>query len=182
MVLETTRLFLKSPFEVTGTAVRNYYWENREFLKEFSPIREAEFYTEGFQSRQLEEQRLLWQAGTGFRFYICRKAAPEEVIGSLALNNVVRGAFHSCFLGYQLDAEHARQGYMTEAINRMVEFAFQELNLHRIEANIIPRNIPSRALAEKCSFQIEGLSPKYLKINGVWEDHVHYVIRNLDME
>ena len=69
-----------------------------------------------------------------------------------------------------------------EAIQTLVSFAFETLKLHRIEANILPRNLPSRAVAEKCHFEIEGISPKYLKINGVWEDHIHYVIRNQTME
>lgn len=182
MVIETPRLLLKSPHAVTSQAVLDYYWRNQKFLQEYSPLREAGFYTKAHQTALLAEQKYAWQQDAGYRLYLCRKENPEEIIGTAALNQIVRGAFQSCFLGYQLDADYLRQGYMTEAIQKLVSFAFETLKLHRIEANILPRNLPSRRLAEKCHFEMEGISPKYLKINGVWEDHIHYVIRNQAME
>lgn len=182
MVIETNRLLLKSPHEVAAQSVLDYYRKNAEFLQEYSPIRNAGFYTEAHHAALLAEQERNWQRGTGYRFYLCRKECPDHVIGTAALNNIVRGAFQSCFLGYQLDTDHLRQGYMTEAVNRIVQFAFETLALHRIEANILPRNLPSRGVAEKCHFESEGISPKYLQINGLWEDHIHYVIRNKAME
>lgn len=182
MVIETERLLLKSSREVSAQAVLDYYWRNRDFLWEYSPLRDSDFYTEAHQTALLAEQECNWQQGIGYRFYLCPKECPEEVIGTAALNNIVRGAFQSCFLGYQLDDRYLRQGFMTEAIRRIVAFAFETLKLHRIEANILPRNLPSRKLAEKCGFEMEGTSAKYLQINGIWEDHIHYVIRNRAME
>lgn len=96
----------------------------------------------------------------------------------VALNGIVWGSFCSCFLGYKLDKDHLRQGLMIEAVQECVRIAFEELGLHRIEANIMPRNLPSLGVAEKCGFVREGISRKYLKINGVWEDHIHMVRLN----
>ena len=59
---------------------------------------------------------------------------------------------------------------------------FTEKRLHRIEANIIPRNIASIKAIEKAGFIYEGISKKYLNINGVWEDHLHYVLLNSEIE
>ena len=182
MVIESERLYMQSPHEVSSGSVRDYYVINREFLKAFSPVRDASFYTDAYQENMLTSQIDDWEAGRGYRFYISLKEEKNRIIGTISLSNVVRGAFHSCFLGYQLDEEHANQGYMTEATRRIVDFAFQDLQLHRIEGNIIPRNYASRAVVEKCNFTMEGLSKKYLKINGVWEDHIHYVIINEEME
>ena len=70
------------------------------------------------------------------------------------------------------------KGFAKEAILRTVKFAFEELGLHRIEANIMPSNKLSIRTAEKCGFVYEGSSSKYLQINGKWEDHLHYVILN----
>jgi ribosomal-protein-alanine N-acetyltransferase len=64
----------------------------------------------------------------------------------------------------------------------VVEYAFNELKLHRIEANIIPRNAGSIRAVEKAGFTCEGTSKKYLQINGVWEDHAHYVRLNEKVE
>lgn len=123
-----------------------------------------------------------WEGQRSCRFFICLKEQPSEVIGFVSLNNIVKGAFCSCFLGYQLDAEHINHGYMTEAVNCVVDFAFKTLQLHRIEGNVMPKNKASRAVLEKCNFVNEGISRKYLKINGVWEDHIHYVILNENAE
>ena len=71
---------------------------------------------------------------------------------------------------------------MTEAVSQVVRFAFSSLRLHRIEGNIMPRNKASIRVAEKCGFVREGVARKYLKINGVWEDHIHFVKLNEDME
>ena len=81
-------------------------------------------------------------------------------------------------MGYKLDAALCGQGYMTEAVQKLSEIAFKELGLHRIEANIMPRNAASLRVAEKAGFYREGLALKYLNINGVWEDHIHMVRRS----
>jgi ribosomal-protein-alanine N-acetyltransferase len=72
-------------------------------------------------------------------------------------------------------------GYMTEAVKKGIEIMFQDYGLHRIEASIMPRNIRSLKVTQKLGFQEEGLSPQYLKINGKWEDHLHMVLLNHDM-
>lgn len=71
---------------------------------------------------------------------------------------------------------------MTEALKKGIETAFGPLGLHRIEANIMPKNKASLRVAEKLDFKNEGLSTKYLKINGVWEDHIHMVLLNEEIE
>ena len=65
---------------------------------------------------------------------------------------------------------------MTEAVRAAADIAFTDLDLHRIEANIMPRNGASLRVAEKAGFYHEGLALKYLRINGVWEDHIHMVL------
>ena len=54
--------------------------------------------------------------------------------------------------------------------------AFKAMKLHRVEANIQPRNVRSRALVKKLGFHREGVSPRYLKINGRWRDHERWAI------
>lgn len=182
MILETDRLLLKSPDEVTAKAVCDYYIKNRKFLEEFEPARDEEFFTEEHQQKLLNGQMKDWNENRSRCFYITTKENKTDIIGAINLNNIVMGVFCSCFLGYRLDYTHNNMGYMTEATNRIVQFAFEDLKLHRIEGNIIPRNKASIAVVEKCNFEYEGISRKYLKINGVWEDHVHYVKLNEEME
>jgi ribosomal-protein-alanine N-acetyltransferase len=127
-------------------------------------------------------------AASGFHFALRRSRSPNRlltlvcdrnsgaIIGMVSLNEIVRGAFQSATMGYWIGREFARQGFMTEAVTLMLRHAFTKLELHRIEANLIPHNKPSRALARACGFRFEGLSRRYLQINRLWEDHERWAI------
>jgi ribosomal-protein-alanine N-acetyltransferase len=84
----------------------------------------------------------------------------------------VRGALHGATLGYGLSAQHQGQGYMTEAGQRLVAYAFDDLNLHRLMANYMPHNQRSANVLKRLGFAIEGIARDYLFINGQWQDHV----------
>ncbi|MRS03541.1 N-acetyltransferase, partial [bacterium] len=84
----------------------------------------------------------------------------------------------SCFIGYTLDQELNGKGYASEAVRGMVDYGFNVLNLHRIEAGVMPSNLPSQRVLEKCGFIREGLARKNVNINGKWEDHYTYGIVN----
>ena len=175
MVITAERVILKSPHEVSGKEISEYYDRNREFAKEYEPVRCDKYYTEEYQNGLLKSLEDDWEKQKGYCFFIYLS---DKVIGKIALSNIVMGAFCSCFLGYGLDKMYVNNGYMTEALKKVIVFAFEELKLHRIEGNVMPRNKASRAVLEKCDFINEGTSSKYLKINGVWEDHIHYVLLN----
>lgn len=85
-------------------------------------------------------------------------------------------------MGYRLDERAQGKGYMREAILRVVQYAFDEMKLHRIEANIMPHNVRSIKLITAVGFEEEGLAKKYLKINGKWQDHLQYVVLNEKIE
>lgn len=161
-----------------AVAVTDYYRRNRDFLRSTDPVRAEEFYTGEFQRKLLSEAARARQEGRGCRFFITPVGEPGKVIGFVVLNNIVWGAFRSCFLGYALDRDYLRRGYMTGAVALAADYAFRCLGLHRIEANVMPRNGASLGVLEKNGFQNEGLSRAYLSINGVWEDHIHMVKLN----
>lgn len=108
--------------------------------------------------------------------FLIKLLASGELVGQVSINNIVRGAFQSCTLGYWVGHAHARRGYMTEAIRLAIAHAFRALTLHRVEANIIPRNAPSIGLVKKLGFRYEGTALRYLKIAGVWEDHERWAM------
>ena len=109
-------------------------------------------------------------------FIACR-LQDGAIVGFLNLSEIVRGAFKSAFLGYGGVAAFAGQGYMTEAMDLVLREAFTRLDLHRVEANIQPGNVRSIALAKRCGFELEGFSPRYLKVGGRWRDHERWAIR-----
>ena len=94
------------------------------------------------------------------------------IAGVMNLSEIVRGAFESAYLGYYALAPHAGAGYMTEAMVLVLDAAFEDLGLHRVEANVQPVNARSLALAERVGFVREGYSRRYVKVGGRWRDHV----------
>lgn len=180
--IETDRLILSSPHNQLAKNLVDYFVRNREFLKPWTPIRSEEFYTEEWHIVDLKKRAASFDAGTEYRFYIYLKNDRSTVIGDIGFSNVIRGCFHSCNLGYQLDKDELGKGYMFEALSASIGHMFRNYALHRLEANIIPRNIASVALVEKLGFKKEGYSEKYLRINGVWEDHGRYALLNENWE
>ena len=105
----------------------------------------------------------------------CR-AEDDAIFGVFTISQIVRGAFQSAYLGYYGHAKFAGQGYMGAALEQVLDHAFGQLALHRVEANIQPANGPSVALARGAGFRLEGFSPRYLLIGGRWRDHERYAI------
>ena len=106
----------------------------------------------------------------GERFVVCRRG-DGAIVGVVNLNEIVRGALQSAFVGYYAFAGATGQELMTEGIRLALRYAFAVLRLHRVEANVQPGNRRSLALALRCGFHREGFSPRYLKIGGRWCDH-----------
>ena len=108
-------------------------------------------------------------------FLICSTAG-GAIAGAINLSQIFRGGFQNAYLGYYIGAPYAGKGLMTEAIKLVLRYAFSELKLHRLEANIQPENKASIALAKRAGFTREGFSPRYLKICGRWRDHERWAI------
>lgn len=184
IMYETDRLILKVLDETNAGQVLDYYIRNRDFLEEWELKRTDEFYTIEAQAAQLKSDFKDFEEKRALRLWIFKKddKADIKVIGVIAFNNIVWGAFLSCFLGYKLDKADLNNGYITEALKKGIEIIFNKYKLHRIEANIMPKNARSLRVAEKLGFYNEGLAYRYLRINGKWEDHIHMVLLNDELE
>jgi len=175
---DADRLILRLSCGELAESVVSYLLRNRDFLEPFEPARPEVFYTVEFQREELEKSAEASERGSEYRYWLCPRAKPDIVIGMVGASGIIMGAFRSCFLSYKLDKDFLRQGLAAEAVDRFVNALFTDLRLHRVEANIMPRNIASLSVTKKLGFANEGLSPKYLKINGIWEDHIHMVKLN----
>ncbi|MEU9019497.1 GNAT family N-acetyltransferase [Actinomadura sp. NPDC048394] len=123
-----------------------------------------------------------------FRAYLARYAKPDEesllvrvrgsgaVAGVVNINSIIRGRFQSASIAYAAFAPSAGQGYMSEGVELAVRYAFEELRLHRLEAQIQPENRASLELVRRVGFRHEGLSPELLYIDGAWRDHERWAI------
>jgi ribosomal-protein-alanine N-acetyltransferase len=99
-----------------------------------------------------------------------------QFAGEASLGSVQRGPFQSAFIGYWVDEALAGRGYVPEGVVLLLRYAFEALNLHRLEAAIVPRNTASRRVVEKLGLREEGTSLRFLQIRGVYEDHIRYAI------
>ena len=109
--------------------------------------------------------------GSGYGFGVFVKG---KFCGEINLSSIQRGPFQSCYVGYWIDEGHAGNGYTPEALAVVLKYAFEDLDLHRVQVAIIPRNSSSRRVVEKLSLREEGIAERYLEINGKWEDHIRY--------
>lgn len=151
--------------------------------------REAEFLERVAASRKLHrpwltaphtsELFLNWVArsrkATHESFFVCLLET-SELVGVFNISEIVRGLFQSAYLGYYAFAPFAGAGHMTEGLSLVLDHAFGPLGLHRLEANIQPGNRRSTQLVSRLGFQLEGFSPRYLKIGGRWRDHERWAI------
>ncbi|MBE9140358.1 GNAT family N-acetyltransferase [Nodosilinea sp. LEGE 07088] len=170
--LKTQRLVLRLGTTDDIPAILHYYRVNRAYLEPFEPPRPNGFYTHDFWQQVLTARHQEFFEGQAVKLLIYLQTAPTQVIGTINLNAIVRGALHGATLGYGLSARHQGQGYMTEAAQRLIAYAFDELNLHRLMANYMPHNYRSANVLKRLGFQIEGRAKDYLFINGQWQDHM----------
>ncbi|AZN42208.1 GNAT family N-acetyltransferase [Paenibacillus albus] len=177
--LRTKRLVLRTIDETFAEQALDFVLRNRDALAEWEPARNEEYYTLEVQKKFILDDLQSVRNGQSAKFWFSeseQQGAP--LLGTITMNNIVRGAFQSCHLGYRTDEAVRGKGYMTEALAHMIHYAWNELNLHRIEANIMPRNGASLKVVERLGFKNEGLARDYLRIHGKWEDHIHMVLLN----
>ena len=177
LVYTTDRLILRA-LQINDIQYLNeYVLRNKNFLSQWEPARDEQYYSEKGAKELIENQidEITNRRGIYLSLFI---QDGRKLIGSIGVSHIIYGAFQSCYLGYKLDEQEINKGYMTEALRKVIDICFHEYNLHRIEANVIPKNERSIRVLKKLGFAEEGRSPKYLKINGMWEDHIHYVLLN----
>jgi ribosomal-protein-alanine N-acetyltransferase len=144
---------------------------NREHTGPWEPVRDPSFYTRPGQALELDLDAQAWAAGSAFAFAVLDLEAGDQLIGRVALANIVRGAWQNATLGYWIDVDSGGRGHATRGVRLVLAFAFEDARLHRVQPAIIPRNARSRRVVEKAGFRYEGRAARYLNINGVWEDH-----------
>lgn len=149
----------------------DYYIRNEKHLKAFEPNRESNFYTLDAQREILLESYKQFMRGTSLDLGIFKD---EMLIGKVKLSNVVYGVFKSGIIGYSIDEKYQGRGYMKEAVALLCDYAFEEMDLHRIEASVLLNNEKSQRVLKSCGFKELGINEKYLYINGEWRDHITF--------
>ncbi|MFE3835560.1 GNAT family N-acetyltransferase [Pseudogemmobacter sonorensis] len=171
--LETERLTLRLASHDDWRQWADLRADSAAFLTPWEPV-----WSETHLSRRNFSNRVYWgrraeAQGTAVPFVLIRRA-DQRLLGAITLDNIRRGPAQTAMVGYWIGAPFARHGYMREALEAVVHYAFARLDLSRIEAACLPENAASRGVLEKCGFKFEGVFQSYLQINGRWRNHVIY--------
>lgn len=169
LLTERTLITLLKPEE--APLIHAYYLENRSHLEPWEPEREGSFYQLNSWRMRVKQSLNLFIQGRALRFAILDPER-KEMLGSFSFTQFARGPMQHCTMGYSVGSIHQGSGIMFEAGQSAIDYVFSELDMHRIMANYLPRNMRSEKLLMRWGFEREGLAKSYLKINGQWEDHV----------
>lgn len=159
---------LLRPLEVgDAPALLDAYIRSRDHLRPFDPVRPDSFWTlAGQQSRLDGMVRQMTEGG----LLACAMLRDGRVLGCATLNAIVFGPFCSAGLGYWVDPAEVGRGLASAAVAALCRIADQELGLHRIQASTSRLNLASQRVLAKNGFEQCGTAPKYLHVNGGWQD------------
>ena len=144
---------------------------SRAFLQPWEPTWPRDDLTRGAYKRRLSAYAHDLERGLAYPFLVFRQE-DGAMVGGITLSNVRRGVAQMGSIGYWVGQDYTRRGYTVAAVNAVTRFAFLRLGLHRVEAACIPTNDASRGVLLKAGFKQEGLARAYLRINGIWRDHL----------
>ncbi|MCD7826762.1 MAG: GNAT family N-acetyltransferase [Clostridiaceae bacterium] len=155
-----------------AAGINTFYWENRDFLEPFEPIRPQNFYTKSFQAANLNCEYRAFLKLSHMRYWLFEPENLSVPVGTVCFSNFLRGSFQKCSLGYKLAQSACHKGYMTEALGFLIPVLMNDMKLHRIEAYVQPDNFASIRLLNRLHFAEEGYLRSYAEIMGVWKDHL----------
>ena len=172
--LTSDRVFLRPPERGDYEAWASLRAGSRDFLSPWEPNWPPDALSRTNFRARVARYAEDWRTDQAYNFFIF--AHDETLIGGIGLSNIRRGVSETASLGYWVGEPFARQRYMTSALPLVVDFAFERLGLHRLEAACLPTNTPRRSLLAKAGVQQEGYAREYLCIAGKWQDHLLFAI------
>ena len=152
---------------------------SKDFLQPWEPTWPEDVAEKTAFRRRLRRFRQDWESGTSYPFFIFHRET-DDLVGGITLSNLRRGVTQAGTIGYWMGLPYVRRGHMAEAVDLILEFAFEGLGLHRVEAACLVHNEPSSKLLLKLGFSEEGLAREYLRIDGRWQDHRTFGILRSD--
>ncbi len=191
----TERLVMRVCHDSDAEQVLDFYDRNRESFDRYEMTRADNFYSIPYQKVTLKLEYDEMVKSRMIRFYIFKReeyadlqkdyevfkdinVVRKKIIGSVSLSQIRYGAYRDAMFGYKIDKEYRRHGYAFEACSKLIEIAFDELELHRLEAYIMPSTEASIGFIKKLGFSYEGLKKSAIEVNHDYEDHEIYALIN----
>lgn len=177
--LEGTRVYLRPPERRDQKMWTELRQASRVFLEPWEPTWPPDATSRYAFRRRLTRLDEDWREERACAFFILDRTS-DDLLGGITVSNVRRGVAQSASIGYWIGEPYARLGFMFEAVQLTLNFCFETLNLHRVEAACLPSNAASCALLLKSGFKEEGFARQYLRINSQWQDHRTFAIIRAD--
>lgn len=117
--------------------------------------------------------------GLGFRWGISIKGE-KNIIGTIGFNNFTKK--HRANIGYDLKPEYWNNGYITEALNEIIDFGFNQLEINRIEAEVMQGNESSERVLYKLNFKKEGILRQWMFWNEKYYDMSMFALLRIEYE
>lgn len=172
------RVYLRAPERMDWEDWASLRGRSRNFLEPWEPSWPADALSRLSYRSRVARYAEDWRSDQAYNFFVF--SHDDALVGGIGLSNVRRGVSETASLGYWVGEPFARQGFMTAALPLVLDFSFDRLRLHRVEAACLPTNLPSRALLTRVGFQQEGYARQYLCIAGKWQDHLLFAILRED--
>jgi ribosomal-protein-alanine N-acetyltransferase len=137
------------------------------FMTDEEPLKTLEEATERLQPLQTPEKM------PGFRWWGIEIKSEGCLIGTCGYCRWDK-QHHRAEIGYDMWPDYWGKGLMPEAIQRLIRFGFEEMDLNRIEATTHTDNIRSQRVLEKLGFQKEGILREYYYRDGVYNNQVQF--------
>src|SRR5215470_3460909 len=148
--LNGNRVFLRPPDRSDYEEWASLRARSRNFLTPWEPSWPPDALSRSSFRARLGRYAEDWRTDQGYNFFIFRE--DETLAGGIGLSNVRRGVAETASLGYWIGEPYARRRFMTAALPLVLDFAFDRLRLHRVEAACLPTNEPSRAVLLRTGF------------------------------
>jgi ribosomal-protein-alanine N-acetyltransferase len=167
------------PAERDADAMARFAADNREHFAPWDPRRDDDYFTPAYWKRTIADDVARARDGIHIQLILIDREHPDSsIVGQCTLSGITRGVFQAAHLGYGLDHRFVGRGLMGEALRTVIDYAFYQMNLHRIMANTMPSNERSLRLLERLGFEREGYARNYLYLAGAWRDHVLMALTN----
>ncbi len=182
--IETEHLVLKCLGPSYTNMVLSFLAHNKDEFEKYEAKKVPLFYTHEFQENVLRNEYEAASRGDFIRYYIFKKPDylddnnTNEIIGTVSFGCFIPDPYRSYVIGYKFAPYYHNKGLGTEAVHAALLTVFSVFKPHKVNAYVLPENIPSIRLLEKCNFHQEGFCTKHLCVNGEWKDHLLYAILN----
>ena len=176
---ESKRLTLKILTPDKALDVLNFLYRNKDRFEPYEAEKPDSYYTLSYQRDNLRGEFDSFKNLKYIRFFVFKKGNDNDIIGTISFSNILSYPFSCATIGYKFDKDFLNLGYATEAVACAILAILRDLDLHRIEAYVMPNNTRSIKLLERIGFEHEGLCHKNICIRGKYEDHLRFsLIKN----